>query len=154
MPLTDKFNQSHRTDFGYIAEHHVLEALSAHGRIDRERCWHFDFLFMGNVHVEVKSAQLGIFRTGFGVRRVNHGWTIYRDRHSKLLQEPHGFYALVLMLGPEVLCVRFLPASDATGNLCNSMDSTMKPRIRLGALYNALKPCEFIQLCAKYAKPL
>jgi hypothetical protein len=144
-----KYKQKHRSKFGYDAETYVENLLSSHGTVERSKQWHYDMLFMGRVNVEVKATQLGVIRTGFDVRRVNHGWTIYYDRHDALLKEEHGYYALVLMVDTEIICVRFLEANKAMHHLNNSMDSTGKPRIRLGALYQAMKPEQFIRECVK-----
>ena len=146
-----RYKQKHRTKFGYDAETHVERLLGDRGSVERSKQWHYDMLFMGCVKVEVKAAQLGIVRTGFKVRRVNHGWTIYCDRHKALCDEKHGYYALVLMVDADILCVRFIEARKALNHLTNSMDSTGKPRIRLGALYQAMKPEEFFSLCDKIA---
>ena len=144
-----RYNQKHRSKFGYDAESYVEKLLSGHGLVERSKQWHYDMLFMGRIKVEVKAAQLGNVRTGFKVRRVNHGWTIYKDKHATLLQEEHGYYALVLMLDTDIICVRFLEAQKAMKHQMNSLDSTGKPRIRLGALYQAMKPEEFFQACDK-----
>jgi hypothetical protein len=121
--------------------------LGDHGSVERSKHYHFDMLFVGCVKVEVKATQLGVVRTGFNVRRVNHGWTVYSDRHSALVKESYGYYALVLMVDSDILCVRFIEACKALSHLNNSMDSTGKPRIRLGALYHAMKPEEFFRVC-------
>jgi len=144
-----KYRQKHRTSFGYIGESFVETLLSAHGEVLRSKQWHYDLIFNNRFKVEVKSTQLGIVRTGFNVRRVNHGWTLYADRHQELLKEDNGFYALVLMIDKDILCVRFMEAAKATKHLNNSLDYTKKPRVRLGALYKAMKPKDFLQLCEK-----
>lgn len=140
-----KYTQQHRKNFGDIAEHHILNFLSAHGEALHRRNHHYDILFNNLIKIEVKSTQLGILRTGFNVRRVNHGWTTYRDTHSQLADEKYGYYALVLMIDDEVIHFRFLEADKASKNLMNSYDSTMKPRIRFGALYKSMTPKEFLQ---------
>jgi len=143
-----RYKQKHRTKFGYDAETYVENMLSSHGLVARSKKWCYDMLFMGCVKVEVKATQLCVIRTGFKeVRRVNHGWTVYGDRHSALMDVEHGYYALVLMLDREILCVRFIEAQKALNHLNNSIDSSGKPRIRFGALYQSMKPERFFRVC-------
>ena len=140
-----KFDQGHRKRFGDIGEWTIENFLSAHGHLLRQRNHYYDMVFENHFKIEVKSAQLGVLRTGYKVRRVNHGWTLDRESHAELAKENRGYYALVLMIDDEVVHFRFIHAKKALKNLTNCLDYTRKPRIRLGALYTALTPKEFLE---------
>lgn len=144
-----QYGQKHRHAFGELAEVHVRDYLSAHGETKHLRRLHYDLLFERLIHIEVKATQLCIIRTGYNVRRVNHGWTLYEYNHRLLCEEPHGFYALALMIDKDIIHFRFLPAKQASVNLTNSPDSTYKPRIRFGALYKSMTPEAFIATALK-----
>lgn len=149
MKRTRRYNQSHRKRFGELGENIISNMLSYHGPVEKVNNLHYDIIFRGNIIIEIKTTQLCMLRTGYNMRRMCSGWTIYKRSHEILRDEPNGYYALVLMIDKEPISIRFIHSSEADKHMYNMHINCDKPRIRLGALYSSMTLNEFIAQCDK-----
>ena len=119
---------------GAKAEEYVKEQLSKFGEVKVVNV-HFDLEFNG-IPIEVKSAQLAIKRTEMKPRCSGYGWRVDIAQYHHLLAKKPSYYALVIMVGKEIIYLAFISSLEAVKHFSQNYESARITRIRFDALYD------------------